>query len=350
MNEWNQAIQEIKHGLANNYYRNEMAVSQSIVRRIIGFLGWDINNPTIVAPEYTCGNFGRVDYALLDANSNPKVLIEVKAIGKISDGITEQIARYGYATGAAIIVLTDGQEWHFYYAAAGDVSMQERRFYKIDVSDRDSDEIYSVMQKYLGKNAILNGDAFRAAESMYRDTSLKRKAKTLLPVAFKALVDTEDSELYRLISEKVADLGGVLPEQSSVASYFQSLLTQTQRTTAQPTQPDRAPIGQRPTSFSNMATIGHKASRSNFRMLGLKAGDELTATFNPNLRFRVADETNQIVDLQTGEVCPISRMANQYLGGSRNGYEYFRYKGKKLSDIRQEFDSNYLRKNNDGML
>lgn len=59
------------------------------------------------------------------------------------------------------------------------------------------------------------------------------------------------------------------------------------------------------------------------------------------------DNKNNIKDLNDGVVMPISRMATRYLGGSKNGYEYFMYNGKKLSDIRLEFDPTYL--NNHGV-
>lgn len=350
MEKWNQAIQEIKSGLANNWYRNETAVSQSIVRRILELLKWDVNNPTIVAPEYTCGSFGRVDYALLDATGRPKVLIEVKAVGKIADGVIEQLSRYGYGAGAAIILLTDGQEWQFYYAAAGDVAMQDRRFYKIDILDRSDSEIYEEMQKYLGRQSVLSGEAFRMAEAMYRDTNLKRKAKATLPLAFKVLVDAEDDALCKLIREKTADLGGVLPEQSDVIEYLKALLVCADKPTIQAsissvTKPFSTSPSQSPTNHN-----GQKSSRSSFRMLGIKVGSELTASFNSALRFRVVDELNKIEDLQTGNIAPISRMAVMYLGGSRNGYEYFCYNGEKLSDLRQKFDSSYLHNNSNSML
>ena len=185
MEAWNIAIDSIKEGLSKMIYQNETAVSQSIVRRLIGLLGWDVDNPTVVYPEYPCGSGGRVDYALMGNNNRPMVLVEVKAQGLINDGVTEQLVRYAYGTGVPIIILTDGKEWHFFYAAAGDVPMSERRFYKLDLSDRKADDIYTEMQKYIGKDAVTRGNASKDAEETYRNTSIKRKAKDALPLAFR---------------------------------------------------------------------------------------------------------------------------------------------------------------------
>lgn len=346
MDAWNKAIEEIKIGLTNSIYKNETAVSQSIVRRLIGLLGWEIDNPAIVYPEFSCEGNGRVDYALLNGKGQPLILIEVKALGAINDGVTEQLVRYAYGTGVPIIVLTDGKEWHFFYAAAGSVPMSERRFYKIDLSDRKSEDIYAEMQKYIGKESVIDGKAATAAEETYRNSSIKRKAKESLAPAFRQLVDTEDEELCKIISEKVADISGVLPEKTAVFGYLKNLVDRSEAsptvqgqiyTTVHQTRPIL------PQSFAqNQDYFSQKSKRSSFRMLGIPVGAILTATFDPRLKFQTMDDQNNIKDLSNGEVMPISRTAVRYLGGSRNGYEYFTYNGKKLSEIRLEFDPKYL--------
>ena len=255
------------------------------------------------------------------------VLIEVKALGLIDDGVTEQLVRYAYGTGVPIIVLTDGKEWHFFYAAAGNVPMIERRFYKIDLSDRSSDDIYTEMQKYIGKESVLQGKAAIAAEETYKSSNIKRKAKASLAPAFRQLVETEDDELCKIISEKVADISGVSPEKIAVFNYLKNLINETKASPA----------------IQNQNQFPRKSERSNFEMLNIPVGSILTATFNPNLQFQTMDKKNTIKDLSDGVVMPISRMATKYLGGSRNGYEYFTYNGKKLSDIRLEFDLAYLK-------
>lgn len=345
MDAWNKAIDEIKEGLANSIYKNETAVSQSIVRRLIGLLGWDIDNPAIVYPEYNCGMNGRVDYALLDEDGRPKVLVEVKAVGLIDDGVTEQLVRYAYGTGVPIIILTDGKEWHFFYAVAGNVPMSERRFYKIDLSDRKSEDIYTEMQKYIGKEAVMQGKASISAEETYRNSSMKRKAKASLAPAFKQLVETEDDGLCKIISEKVADISGVSPEKVAVFDYLKNLISGTEAKPAvqnQNYQPIRKAQPILPQNFVNNQNLSQKSKQSSFGMLKIPAGSILTATFNPNLQFQTMDEKNNIKDLSDGVVMPISRMATRYLGGSKNGYEYFTFNGKKLSDIRLEFDPAYL--------
>ena len=346
MDAWNKAISEIKDGLAKQIYKNETAVSQSIVRRLIGLLGWDIDNPAIVYPEYPCGVNGRVDYALLNESGLPMVLIEVKAVGLIDDGVTEQLVRYAYGTGVPIIILTDGKEWHFFYAVAGNVPMSERRFYKIDLSDRKSDDIYSEMQRYIGKDSVMQGKAAIAAEETYKDSTMKRKAKASLAPAFRQLVESEDDELCKIVSEKVADISGVLPEKAAVFDYLKNLINETKTKPAVQSQIYQTNNSIRPIPVRNFlnsqSQFPHKSKRSSFEMLHIPVGSILTATFDPSHQFQTVDNKNKIKDLQTGEIRPISNMAALYLGGSRNGYEYFMYNDEKLSDLRLKFDPQYL--------
>ena len=53
----------IVENLRAGRFPNESAISQGVVLRILGELGWDIWNSEAVWPEYLVGN-RRVDYAL----------------------------------------------------------------------------------------------------------------------------------------------------------------------------------------------------------------------------------------------------------------------------------------------
>lgn len=75
-------------------------------------LGWEIENPNQVWPEYSAGP-GRVDHSLL-ANGPPIVMIEAKKLGvRLQDGI-EQAINYCIREGAPYFVVTDGGRWEIY--------------------------------------------------------------------------------------------------------------------------------------------------------------------------------------------------------------------------------------------
>ena len=126
-----QDIRDIRENLRRGRYANEAAVSQSIVRRLLGTLGWPIYDPQVVYPEYTVEG-RRVDYALCHPASKPRIFVEVKAVGKSEDA-ERQLFEYAFHMGVPLAVLTDGREWSF-FLPAGAGSYDERRIYKLDLS------------------------------------------------------------------------------------------------------------------------------------------------------------------------------------------------------------------------
>ena len=102
---------------------------------------------------------------------------------------------------------------------------------------------------------------------------------------------------------------------------------------------------QRPPAELNYNRYGKKmrAGNTTFEMLRIPIGSTLTATFKGRkLKFETVDNKNMVKDLQNGKVMTISAVANDYLGGQNNGFLYFTYNGKRLSDIRAEIDNGYL--------
>ena len=78
-------IDDILKGLETNRYPNEASVSQGIVLRLLGTLGWPTYDTQVVIPEH--GVEGKkVDFALCHPPSKPLVFIEAKAVGNIEGG------------------------------------------------------------------------------------------------------------------------------------------------------------------------------------------------------------------------------------------------------------------------
>ncbi len=149
--------------------------------------------------------------------------------------------------------------------------------------------------------------------------AINKRTKNALPVAFRELVEKRDKRLFNLMSQKVIKYnGGIAPDESIVFEYFDDVV-------------------------KLQKNYRHKSKNSNFKMLQIPKGTILNASFNPELTFMTVDNKNMIRDLQDDEVLPISRMAIKYLGGSKNGYDWFMYDGKKLSEIRKEEEPEYLK-------
>lgn len=213
----NEHITEIQRAIRAGQFSNEAAVSRGIVMRLLHALNWPIFDTNIVWPEYSLETL-KVDYALCHPPSKPTVIIEVKNIGNL-EGADSKLFEYAFRAGVPMAILTDGQEWHF-YLPAGKGSILERRFYKLDILKRDLAEIVNLFERYLAYERIRNGEALKSARAEHDSASIRREVKTHIPIAWKKIIEEQDSILIDLISEKVADLCGYKPEPDLVSSFL----------------------------------------------------------------------------------------------------------------------------------
>ena len=167
-------IDDIRDNLKKRLFTNEAAVSNGIVLRLLDALTWPRFNPQVIAPEYSVGG-RRVDFALCHPPSKPIVFIEVKQVGNIH-GAERQLFEYAFHEGVPITILTDGQEWHFFHPS-GQGDYRERRVYKLDLIERDSEESAKRLTRYLHYQSIRTGEAVKAIEEDYRNVSTQRQIK-----------------------------------------------------------------------------------------------------------------------------------------------------------------------------
>ena len=210
-------IDEIIANIKNGLFMNEAAVSQGIVQRILQALKWDVFNPSIVSPEFSLGS-GRVDYALCHPANKPIVFIEVKQIGKI-DGAERQLFEYAFHQGVPMAILTDGAEWQFFLPAEQG-NYDDRRVYKLDLMERDTDEIVKRFNRYLNYKDVCKGVSIDNARKDYKNVATEREIKRTLPEAMMKLIDESDELLVDLLSEKVESLCGYSPNEDEVIKYL----------------------------------------------------------------------------------------------------------------------------------
>lgn len=82
----------------------------------------------------------------------------------------------------------------------------------------------------------------------------------------------------------------------------------------------------------------HPSLPTTFSMLNIPIGSTLESTFDSRT-YRVA--SNNTIMRDDGAEATASKFAKDALGGSRNGYEYFKYNGKLLVSLRREIDDAY---------
>ncbi len=239
-------VDEICAGLRAGRYTNEAAVSQGIVLRLLGALGWPTYETQVVCPEYALSG-RRVDYALCHPSNKPVAFIEVKQVGQ-SDGAERQLFEYAFHEGVPVAILTDGQEWNFFLPAEqGDYA--ERRVYKLDILERDLNESVMRLDRYLSYSRVRSGAALAAAREDYGNVSRSRQMLSTLPDAWAKLVAEEDELLLELVADKVENLCGFKPDVDMVAKFLResvALRTISPLGKAATGSPDASPSPRRP--------------------------------------------------------------------------------------------------------
>src|SRR2546427_341600 len=139
-------LETIRTRLRRDGFANERAVSQEVVLNLLNALGWNVFNSRIVWPEYSVGS-RRVDFALCHPEARPVAFIEVKQVGE-SEGADKQLFEYAFMQGIPLAVLTDGQRWNF-YLPSGQGTYSDRRFYSLDLLEREPSEIEQRLKRYL---------------------------------------------------------------------------------------------------------------------------------------------------------------------------------------------------------
>ena len=214
-------ILDIQNRLKKNEYPNEASISQGIVLRLLKSLQWPTYDTQAVHPEYPIQGT-RVDFALrIPQQSNPVIFIEVKQPGK-GLGADKQLFQYAFHIGVPLAIFTDGKEWHF-YLPSGMGNYDERRFYKLDLVERDKQESLYRLKRYLAYEQVTNGKALEYAKEDYENVSKERQAEKNIPKAWNKLIEEENGTLIEAISEKVESICGFKPTQNQILKYLSTL-------------------------------------------------------------------------------------------------------------------------------
>lgn len=210
-------IDEVRAGIKAGRFGNEASVSQGIVLRILSALGWPTYDTQVVAPEFSL-SARRVDFALCHPPGKPAAFVEVKQLGQ-SGQAERQLFEYAFHAGVPLAILTDGQEWNFFLPAEqGDYT--ERRVYKLDLLERQTEEVAKIFERYLGYENVKSGIAIASARDDYRNVSRMREVSAKLPEAWTRLVEEDDDLLLELLAEKVEDLCGFKPDIETVSRFL----------------------------------------------------------------------------------------------------------------------------------
>ncbi|MGF0540394.1 hypothetical protein ACQQ2Q_20560 [Agrobacterium sp. ES01] len=228
-------IERIQQRLQAGSYPNEAAISFSVVMPLLRALGWDDSDPEQVMPEYASGG-RRVDFALSGIGKRPSIFVEVKGVGRALEG-DRQLFEYAFHEGIPLCLLTDGRDWSF-YLPSGQGSYDERRLYRLQLTERPPAESAQILRRYLEQQRVKSGAAFDDAMRDYRDIASTREAARNLPKAWSELVEQPEDLLVELLASQTESNCGFRPSADEVIGFLRSL---------KQTEPIKAPSVPRPT-------------------------------------------------------------------------------------------------------
>jgi hypothetical protein len=188
-------ILQIRERIQKGTYKNEEHIRFSLIGNILFELGWDVWNPDEVNTEFTPNpheDSKRVDIALFASGSVPNVFIEVKALGKLKEKLEEtevQLRNYNMNMTAPFGIITDGDEWRFYYALTSG-SFSEKMFRRFSLMSDEVEDIVNALNTFLKKQSILDDTAETEAEKYLKLNQKQRVIADCLPDANR---DTRES-------------------------------------------------------------------------------------------------------------------------------------------------------------
>jgi predicted type IV restriction endonuclease len=132
MSEFVEFINELKGKLNKHkdlFSSNEATVRYAIVNPFLKMLGWDVENPEEVIPEYSVPEAkGKADYALFikELSNNPIAFVEVKKLNGINSDVIREKLKYSFDLGVNYTIITDGDSWILYKAFEPGIPPSER--------------------------------------------------------------------------------------------------------------------------------------------------------------------------------------------------------------------------------
>lgn len=210
-----QVLEKIKSDRRIKEY-DESTTKQKIVLQILSLLNWDIFSDE-VTPEFSVES-RRVDYALKLTSRN-FVFLEVKNPREDLETHENQLLDYAFRQGVEIAILTNGITWWFYLPTKpGEWS--SRKFYTIDIFEQETNSCSDRFIEFLEKERVLNGDAVKSAEKIYKSQVKKNSIEQTLPEAWNKIISEQDSLLIDLMIESTEKLCGYRPDNEDVVNFL----------------------------------------------------------------------------------------------------------------------------------
>ncbi len=207
-------------------------VGAQVVLPIFEQLGWDIEDPVVVARGFGTRR-GAVDFALCHPEGNPRLLAGIgppperrsarEKAGHPFNDLSLRALQVG--------ISEDGGEWRFYFPA-GRGRLHNREFARAHLTRDGAVRAADVLDTYASHFALRNGWALRRAELEYRDRSFPVHAQEAWRRALAG------DEIMDRFAAEIEAATGVSPDPEEAAEFVRGYVEGLPRT---PNPPDPVP-------------------------------------------------------------------------------------------------------------
>lgn len=213
--------------LASGDLRLEINVRLKVVRPVLRELGWDDRDTSHMVAERRIGKRRAVDEALFDEFGNPAVFVEAKRQRHLQDKTRyeqarHQLFRYARDEPARLLLLTDGETWDFFLRRApGPPS--ERRFLRLTLTEPERlAEAATELRRFLGRTAVLDGSAVRAARARLRREKEGAERRLHMQIAWQKLLASADKTMRSRLADRVERDAGRRPSAREVNGFLRA--------------------------------------------------------------------------------------------------------------------------------
>ncbi|WP_313994001.1 type I restriction endonuclease [uncultured Selenomonas sp.] len=162
--------------------QTEEATKTSMIMPFFQMLGYDVFNPLEFVPEYTADvgikKGEKVDYAIIDEDQNPLILIEAKCHDEDLGKHGSQLFRYFGTSTAKFGILTNGIIYRFYTDLESPNKMDDRPFLEFNLLDI-KDGLVPELKKFQKSAFDLDTILTTASELKYNNQIKQLLAKQL---------------------------------------------------------------------------------------------------------------------------------------------------------------------------
>ena len=198
--------------------KDEAAIKQAVVLRLLSHLGWDIFDVEEVCPDFAAGA-GSVSYALrIDAGS--KVFLEVKRQAEGYDGHPPGSHRTGRGRGRGAGG-AHGRLALVVYLPAAKGGLSQKRCQLLDALAQKPEDVAAGLIALLSRERVANGDYLESARAVHQQQR-RRMAAEVLPDAWNKVLAGPNKILVEILSDATEKLCGCKAEPGVVEAFLRA--------------------------------------------------------------------------------------------------------------------------------